>query len=202
MKLYIMPGACSLASHIVLEEAGLVHETENVDRATKTTTSGANFLQINPKGYVPALLLDDGEVLTEGAAILQYLADQVPAKALAPANGTRERYRLQAWLNFIGGELHKNFSPLFNPAITEEARKAVVALLLRRVGYVNEQLEGKQYLMGDTFTVADAYLHTVLRWAAIVKLDLSAFETVTAYQQRVAGRAAVQAALKAEGLLR
>jgi len=201
MKLYIKPGACSLASHIVLEEAGLAYETEIVDLATKVTATGANYRQINPKGYVPALLLDDGELLTEGPAIVQYLADQVPAKALAPANGTRERYRLQAWLTFIGTELHKNFSPFFNPAASDDWKKAVGATLMARVGYVNEQLEGKPYLMGDAFTVADAYLFTVLSWAAYVKLDLSSFGAVTAYLQRVAARPAVQAALKAEGLL-
>ena len=201
MKLYIKPGACSLASHIVLEEAGLPYETEIVDLATKVTASGANYLQINPKGYVPALLLDDGELLTEGPAIMQYLADQVPAKALVPANGTRERYRLQAWLTFVGTELHKNFNPFFNPAASDDWKKTAGATLMARVGYVNEQLEGKPYLMGDAFTVADAYLFTVLSWAAYVKLDLSGFTAVTAYLQRVAARPAVQAALKAEGLL-
>lgn len=200
MKLYIKPGACSLASHIVLEEAGLPYETEIVDLATKVTASGANYRQINPKGYVPALLLDDGELLTEGPAIVQYLADQVPVKALAPANGTRERYRLQAWLTFIGTELHKNFSPFFNPAASDDWKKALGATLMTRVGYVNEQLEGKPYLMGEAFTVADAYLFTVLSWAAYVKLDLSSFGAVTAYLQRVAARPAVQAAMKAEGL--
>lgn len=201
MKLYIKPGACSLASHIVLEEAGLAYTTENVDLATKVTASGANYLQINPKGYVPALLLDDGELLTEGPVIMQYLADQVPAKTLAPANGTRERYRLQTWLNFISTELHKNFTPFFNPAASADWKQAAEALFTRRLGYVNEQLEGKQYLMGDVFTVADAYLYTVLSWAGYVKLDISGFSAVTAYQQRVAARPAVQAALKAEGLL-
>jgi len=201
MKLYIKPGACSLASHIVLEEAGLPYETEIVDLATKVTATGANYRLINPKAYVPALLLDDGELLTEGPAIVQYLADQVPAKALAPANGTRERYRLQAWLTFIGTELHRNFSPFFNPAASDDWKKAAGASLMARVGYVNEQLEGKPYLMGDAFTVADAYLFTVLSWAAYVKLDLSSFSAVTAYLQRVAARPAVQAALKAEGLL-
>lgn len=200
MKLYIKPGACSLASHIVLEEAGLPYETEIVDLATKVTASGANYRQINPKGYVPALLLDDGELLTEGPAIVQYLADQVPVKALAPTNGTRERYRLQAWLTFIGTELHKNFSPFFNPAASDDWKKALGATLMTRVGYVNEQLEGKPYLMGEAFTVADAYLFTVLSWAAYVKLDLSSFGAVTAYLQRVAARPAVQAAMKAEGL--
>jgi glutathione S-transferase len=201
MKLYIKPGACSLASHIVLEEAGLPYETEIVDLATKVTATGANYRLINPKAYVPALLLDDGELLTEGPAIVQYLADQVPAKALAPANGTRERYRLQAWLTFIGTELHRNFSPFFNPAASDDWKKAAGASLMARVGYVNEQLEGKPYLMGDAFTVADAYLFTVLSWAAYVKLDLSSFSAVTAYLQRVAARPAVQAAMKAEGLL-
>ena len=134
MKLYIKPGACSLASHIVLEEAGLTYTTEIVDLATKVTATGANYRLINSKGYVPALLLDDGELLTEGPAIVQYLADQVPAKALAPANGTRERYRLQAWLTFIGTELHRNFSPFFNPAASDDWKKAAGAMLMARVG--------------------------------------------------------------------
>jgi glutathione S-transferase len=201
MKLFLKPGACSLASHIALEEAGLAHTTEVVDLATKVTASGANFLEINPKGYVPALQLADGQVLTEGPAIMQYVADQMPAKGLAPANGTLDRYRLQGWLTFIGTELHRNFSAFFNPAAGDDWKKAAGAMLQRRLGYVNEQLEGKQYLMGDSFTVADGYLFTVLNWAGFIKLDLTPFAALTAYKARVGARPGVQAALKAEGLL-
>ena len=158
MKLYLKPGACSLSPHIALEESGLPYETEVVDLKTKITASGADFTKSNPKGYVPAPLLDSGELLTEGAAIVQYIADQVPAKKLAPANGTIERYRLQSWLNFIGTEIHKSCSPFFNPASGEDWKKIAAANIERRLGYVNEQLEGKPYLMGEDFSVADGYL--------------------------------------------
>lgn len=200
MKLYLKPGACSLASHIALEEAGLRYETESVDLQKKVTASGADFLAINPKGYVPALAVDGGELLTEGPAILQYIADQVPAKALAPANGSIERYRLQSWLNFVGTELHKNFGAFFNPAATADWKAGALALLERRLGYLATQLEGREYLLGDTFTVADCYLFTVLNWAGFIQLDLGRWPAVQAYHRRVAGRPAVQAALKAEGL--
>ena len=200
MKLYLSPGVCSLSPHIVLEELGLPHETESVNLKTKTTASGANFLAINPKGYVPALQLDGGEVITEGPAIVQYLADLKPEAKLAPANGTLARYHLQSWLTFIGTELHKNFSPFFNPAAPDEMKAIARANIERRLAHVNEQLEGRQHLMGDDFSVADAYLFTVLGWARIIKLDLAPWPNVVAYQARVAARPAVQRALKAEGL--
>lgn len=200
MKLYLKAGACSLASHIALEEAGLRYETESVDLQKKVTASGADFLKINRKGYVPALQLDGGEVLAEGPAILQYIADQVPAKALAPANGSLERYRLQAWLTFVGTELHKQFGAFFNPAAGADWKAGAMALLERRLAYLAGELEGRQFLMGDTFTVADCYLFTVLNWAGFVKLDLGRWPAVQAYHQRVAQRPAVLAALKAEGL--
>lgn len=201
MKLYFKAGACSLSPHIVLEEAGLKYEAEAVDLKSKTTASGADFLQINAKGYVPALQLDSGEILTEGPAIVQYLADLVPAKKLAPANGSIERYRLQAWLTFIGTELHKSFTPLFNPAASDDWKKAAVANIERRLDYVDQELAGKSYLTGEEFTVADAYLFTVLGWTKFIKLDLSRWNHVAAYAARVAARPAVQAAMKAEGLL-
>jgi glutathione S-transferase len=200
MKLYMKQGACSLSPHIVLEEAGLPYETEVVDLKTKVTATGADYWAINPKGYVPALLLDNGELLTEGPAIVQYLADQVPAKKLAPANGTLERYRLQSWLTFIGTEIHKSYSAFFNPAAGDDWKAAAKALLERRYEYLDQQLAGKSYLMGEDFTVADAYLFTVSCWAKPLKFDLSKWSNVSAYMARVAARPAVQAALKAEGL--
>lgn len=201
MKLFIKPGACSLSPHIILEEAGLPYETEVVDLAKKVTASGADYLAINPKGYVPALQLDSGEVLTEGPAIVQYLADQVPQKNLAPANGTLARYHLQSWLTFIGTEIHKNYSPFFNPAAPAEMKDIARANLQRRLGYVNEQLAGKDYLLGQ-FSVADAYLFVVVNWSGFIQLDLSGWPNLTAFMARMAARPAVQAALKAEGLIK
>lgn len=201
MKLYLKPGACSLSPHIVLEEAGLTYETEVVDLQTKVTASGQDYWKINPKGYVPALRLDNGDVITEGPAIVQYLADQVPGKKLAPANGTIERYKLQAWLTFIGTEIHKTFSPFFNPATPAEWKAMCRANLERRFGYIAEQLAGQDYLMGADFSVADAYLFTVMGWAKYIELDLSQWPALAAYQARVAARPAVVAAMKAEGLL-
>ena len=201
MKLFLKPGSCSLASHIVLEEIGRPYDTETVDLAKKLTASGADFWAINPKGYVPALLLDDGDLLTEGPAILQYLADLAPELQLAPANGSKARYQLQSWLTFIGTEVHKNFSPFFNPAATPEMKSQATANLQRRLGYVNDQLAGRDFLMGDTFSVADAYLFTVVGWAKFVQLDLSAWPHLIAFQGRVAARPATQRALKAEGLI-
>ena len=201
MKLFLKPGSCSLASHIVLEEIGRPYDTETVDLAKKLTASGADFWAINPKGYVPALLLDDGDLLTEGPAILQYLADLAPELQLAPANRSKARYQLQSWLTFIGTEVHKNFSPFFNPAATPEMKDLARANLQRRLGYVNDQLAGRDFLMGDTFSVADAYLFTVVGWAKFVQLDLSAWPHLIAFQGRVAARPATQRALKAEGLI-
>lgn len=200
MKLFFKSGACSLSPRIVLEELGLKYEAEGVDLKTRTTDSGGDYLAINPKGYVPALQLDSGEVLTEGPAIVQYLADQVPQKRLAPANGTIERYRLQSWLTFIGTEVHKQFSPLFNPASGDDAKAQARANLERRIAWIDGELAGRDYLLGNDFSVADAYLFTVLSWARFVKLDLSVHARVQAYLARLAARPGVQAALKAEGL--
>lgn len=200
MKLYFSPGACSLAPHIVLEELGLPYGTEKVDLKVKQTASGQDFLAINPKGYVPALELDGGDVLTEGPAIMQYLADLAPAKQLAPANGSLERYRLQSWLNFIGTELHRNFSPFFNPAANDGWKAAALVALQRRFVYVNEQLSKHEYLLDSGYSVADVYLFVVLGWAKYIQLDVSGWGHLLAWQARVAARPAVRAALQAEGL--
>ena len=202
MKLYYSPGACSLSPHIVLREAGLSFDVEKVDLGSKKTESGKDFNTINPKGYVPALQLDDGSILTEGPAIVQYLADKAPQSKLAPANGTMERYRLQELLGFIGTELHKGFSPLFNPTYPEDAKKIIRDNLAKRFNYLNSFLEKGPFLTGEQFTVADAYLFTVLGWTAFVKIDLGQWPVLKAYHARVAGRPAVQEALKAEGLLK
>ena len=201
MKLYYFPGACSLASHIALQESGLSFETDKLDIPTKTTASGEDFLQINPKGYVPAVKLDDGSILTEGAAILQYVADQNPASGLAPKAGTMERYRLQEWLNFIGTEIHKSYSPMFNKTAPDEAKNLARKLLAKRLGYVEARLADKPYLMGDSFTVADAYLFVVLNWSGHVGFDLDPFPKIKEYVARIAVRPAVLAAMKAEGLI-
>lgn len=200
MKLFLKPGACSLSPHIVLEELGLKYETDTVDLKGKRTGSGGDYLAINPKGYVPALQLDNGTVLTEGPAIVQYLADQHPEKKLAPPNGTLERYQLQSWLTFIGTELHKNFSPLFNSAAPQDWKDVCSANIHRRLVWVNEQLADRDYLMGKDFTVADAYMFTVVGWTKFVKIDIGSLTNLVAYLQRVAARPAVLAALKAEGL--
>ncbi len=201
MKLFFKAGSCSLSPHIVLKESGLAFETESVDLKSKVTASGANYLEINPKGYVPALVLDSGELLTEGPAITQYIADQVPEKKLAPANGTIARYRLQSWLTFIGTELHKSFGPFFNPQATQEWKEAAMANIERRLTYADQQLKGQDYLLGSDFSVADAYLFTVLSWTKYLKLDLARWPNLLAFQGRVAARPAVQAAMKAEGLI-
>jgi glutathione S-transferase len=201
MKLYLMPGACSLSPHIVLRELGLDFEPVVVKR-DKSTSNGRNFLEVSPNGYVPALELDDGHVLTEGPAIVQYLADQKPDAGLAPANGTWARYDVQSTLNFISTEIHKTFSPLFSPTTTDDARKAQLDKLTLRLGVIAPRLEGKQYLFGDAFTVADAYLFTVLTWSRYVNFDLSAWPSVVAFMERVSARPAVQAALEAEKALR
>ena len=202
MKLYYAPGVCSLSPHIVLREAGFDFTLEKVDTKTHKTETGKDFYTINPKGYVPVLELNDGQLLTEGPAIVQYLADQKPAAKLAPANGTFERYRLQETLNFISTEIHKQFSPLFNPATPDDVRKSLFERLGTRFDFVVKQLGGKPYLFGDSFSVADAYLFTVVNWSKFVKLDLSKWPTLLDYLKRVAARPAVQAALKAEGLLK
>ncbi|MBI5920981.1 MAG: glutathione transferase GstA [Betaproteobacteria bacterium] len=201
MKLYYSPGACSLSPHIVLNEGGFTYDTERVDLASGKTETGASYRAVNPNGYVPALLLDDGQVLTEGPAIIQYLADRIPEKRLAPPAGTIERYRLMEWLNFISTELHKGFGALFNPQAPEDWKDIVKAQLIRRIEHASQRLAGKKYVMGDDFTVADAYLFTVLGWGKYVGVDLAPWPTLTAYLGRVAARPEVQAALKAEGLV-
>lgn len=202
MKLYYAPGACSLAPHIVLEEGGFTYESEAIDlRGNRTTSSGKDFSEINPKGYVPTLVLDDGQVLTEGPAINQYLADRVPEKKLAPPNGSMERYRLQEWLTFLGTELHKSFSPLFNPAASDDWKKASMETLDRRLTYIAQQLGSKQFLVGDNFTIVDAYLFTILSWGQYVGLDIGKWPALKEYHGRIFMRPAVQAALKAEGLI-
>ena len=201
MKLYYSPGACSLSPHIVLHEAGLQHEAILASTKSHKLQDGTDYYSINPLGYVPFLVLDSGETLHEGPAIVQYLADQVPEKNLAPANGTMARYHLQEWLNFIGTELHKGFGPLFNPATPEDYKLAVRERVLGRLQWVNGELANKTYLMGDQFTVADAYLFTVTGWAQFVGVDISALSNILAYRERVLARPAVQAAMKAEGLL-
>jgi len=202
MKLYYSPGACSLSPHIVAHELGIPLSTEKTDTKTKRTESGRDFWQINPKGYVPALELDNGEVLTEGPAIVQYLADQKGNTQLAPTNGTLARARLQEMLNYITSEIHKTYSPLFKDDTPEATREERKAYLQRRYEYIERILAKQQWLLGDHFTVADAYLFTVTRWAAAVKLDLSAYPALLAFQERVAKRPAVQAAMLAEGLLK
>ncbi len=202
MKLYYSPGACSLSPHIALHEAGLAFESVLTPTKTHKTPDGTDFYTINPLGYVPFLVLDDGRTLHEGPAIVQYIADQVPEKNLAPANGTYERYKLQEWLTLIGTEIHKSFSPLFTPGASEDSKSAAKAQITKRLTWVDGELAGKDYLMGSTFTVADAYLFTVTNWAAYVKLDIADFANLAAYRARVGARPAVVAAMKAEGLLR
>jgi len=202
MKLYFSPGACSLSPHIVLREAGLEYTLERVDIPKRQTATGADFSAINPKGYVPALQLNDGTVLTEGPAIVQFIADLAPDRQLAPSHGTLERYQMVEWLNFIATELHKGFSPLFRPTSTEDMKQAARSNLANRLGWVASRLDGIDYLLGAQFTAADAYLFTVLGWAGIAGVDLSPWPVLTAYQQRVASRPAVQQAMREEGLIK
>ena len=201
MKLYYSPGACSLSPHIALHEAGLKFEALVASTKTHQLADGTDYYTINPLGYVPLLELDDGTRLTEGPAIVQYIADQVPDKQLAPAYGTLGRYQLMSWLTLIGTELHKGFSPLFNPATPEAYKTIAKDRLMGRLRWVNEQLEGKTWLMGEQFTVADGYLFTVTNWAPRVGVELAGLEQLLAWRGRVAARPAVQAAMKAEGLL-
>lgn len=200
MKLYYSPGACSLSPHIVLCETGLDFTIEKVNLRTKETESGRDFSAINPKGYVPALELDGGEVLTEGPAIVQYVADLVPEKKLIPPAGTLARARVQEWLNFIGTELHKNFTPLFNPASTDDIRNAAQANIARRLPIAATALDAHPYLIGDSFSVADAYLFTVLSWTGFVKVDITPWPSLAAFVESMKARPGVQAALAAEGL--
>jgi glutathione S-transferase len=202
MKLYYAPGACSLSPHIALHEAGLPHELVKVDLRAKKTEAGADYTQINPKGQVPALELDNGELVTEGPVILQMIADKVADKHLAPAAGSNERYRLQEWLNFITTELHKNFSPLFQPVIPDDVKTFFKDRLMGKFKYVDSKLAGQDYLMGKAFSVADGYLFVMLAWADRMNFDLSGLPNLVAYKARIAARPNVQAALKMEGLLK
>jgi glutathione S-transferase len=202
MKLYYSPGACSLSPHIVLLEAGLPFSMVKVDFKTKKTEGGVDYFTVNSKGAVPALQLDDGRVLTEGPAVVQYLADQKPESGLAPRAGTFERYQLMEILNYITSEVHKGFSPLFNPGLAPEAREAAVFALTKKFDWLSGFLGDKRFLMGNTFTVADAYLFTVLSWTGHVKIDLGKWPVLVAFQGRVRERPKVQEALRAEGLLK
>lgn len=200
MKLYFAPGSCSLSSHIVALEAGIPLTLMKVDTSAKKVEDGGDYLAINPKGYVPALQLDNGEVLTENPAILQYLADSKPNAKLVPASSTFERYRLQEMLGYINSEIHKSYSPLFQPSTPPETRKDRENNLRKRYALLEQRLAKQPYLFGEQFTVADAYLFVVTSWAKFVKVDLSEFPNLLAFQARVAARPAVQAALVAEGL--
>lgn len=201
MKLYYAPGACSLAVHIVLCELGLPHALAKVDLQSHTLVDGSDFVAINPKGYVPALELANGQLLTELAAIVQYLADLRPEAGLLPPAGTLERFRVQEWLSFIGSELHKGLGALFNPAIGAEWKAAVLARVARRFDFVNAELEGRHYLTGSQYSVADAYLFTILRWTDFMHIDLSPWPALVTLRQRVAARPAVRHALQVEGLI-
>lgn len=203
MKLYFSPGACSLASHIALLEAGIPFELIKVEGRGQKTAGGEDYSNITAKGYVPALKLNSGEVLTEGTAILPYIADLAPEKHLAPAAGTLDRYRLHEWLGYINSEVHKNFSPFFTPGATDEQKAAARAQLERRVKFIEEHLADKPFLLGEHFSVTDCYLFTVLSWCAYVKIDVAAvWPGLKSYMDRIAVRPAVQAALKAEGLIK
>ena len=201
MKLYYSPGACSLSPHIALLEAGLPYDLVKVDLKAKKLENGDDYLKVNPKGQVPALGLDNGDLLTEGPVIVQMIADKVAAKNLAPARDSAERYKLQEWLNFITTELHKNFSPLFQPVIPDEVKNFFRDRIKGKFKYADSQL-GQDYLMGKQFTVADGYLFVMLKWAERTGMDLSEFKNLTAFKDRVAARPNVQAALKMEGLLK
>lgn len=200
MKLYYKPGACSFSPHIILRETGLDFSLIKVDLATKRTEAGDDYFEVNPKGQVPALLMDDGSLLTEGVAIVQYLADKVPDRQLLAPAGSMTRYHTLEWLNYIATELHKGFSPLFNPATPDEFKTITRQALEKKFKYVNEELNDKQWLMGLRFTVADAYLFTVLRWAQALKLDLNGLSNIEAFMERMKARPAVEAAMAAEGI--
>jgi len=200
MKLYFSPGACSMSPHIVLREIGAPFEAERIDGRTHLTASGKNYYDINPKGSVPCLVLDDGQVLTEGAVIVQYLADHAPGASLAPKAGTMERYRLQEWLNFIATDLHKGLSPLYNPKLPDEIVRQVKERFGQRLDFVEKQLAKGPFLMGEQFTVADAYLFTIVSWGKRFNIDLGKWPALTAFMEKMRARPAVQATLKAEGL--
>jgi glutathione S-transferase len=200
MKLYVSPGACSLAPHIALRIAGLPFSVERVSLKSKSMAGGGDFREINDKGSVPALDLGEGRLLTEAAVLLQYIADQAPDSGLAPSHGSFERYQLMEWLNYIATELHKRFSPIFTPGVTPEGREAAWAALARPLGYVAGKLEGRSFLMGEQRTVADLYLFTVLNWVGFAGFTLDAWPQLQAYHARIAAIPAVQDALRAEGL--
>jgi glutathione S-transferase len=202
MKLYYSPGACSLSPHIALLEAGLPYDLVKVDLKAKKLENGDDYLAINPKGQVPALGLDSGALVTEGPVIVQYIADQAAAKNLAPAHGSDERRQLQEYLGFINGELHKNFSPLFQPVFDDEVKGFFKTRLMGKFKYLDSQLAGKDYLLGKDFSVADGYLFVMLKWADRMSIDLSEFKNLTTYKDRVAARPQVQAALEKEGLMK
>lgn len=201
MKLYYSAGACSLAAHIALEEAGLKYEAISAPTKTKQLPDGSDYRQVNPLGYVPYLVLDDGQALRECAIICQYVADQAPARALIPPCGSMARYQLQMWMHFIATELHKGFSPLFNPAMPAEAKQVALTRLQERLKFVDGELAGKAFVMGSDYSVADAYLFTVTNWAKPMAIDLAPYPNLLAWRERVAARPAVQAAMKAEGLI-
>ncbi len=200
MKLYYSPSACSLSPHIVLRECGLKFELVKVDLKTKKTEVGQDFLNTNPKGYVPTLILDSGEVLTEGPVIVQYIADLAPGKKMVPVAGTMARYRLQEWLNFINGEIHKSLGAFFNPDLPEATKKSITERLVKRFDFVEKQLTKTPFLMGDNFNAADAYLFTVLRWTHYFKFDITPWPHLVKFLETVNARPAVQSALKAEEL--
>jgi glutathione S-transferase len=200
MKLYYTPGACSLSPHIALLEAGLPYDLVKVDLRAKKLENGDDFLKVNPKGQVPALVLDSGELVTEGPVILQRIADQVPAKNLAPTRESAERYKLQEWLTYINSEIHKNIGPLFNPALSDEAKSVFKDRAMGKFKYVDGKLAGQDHLMGKQFTVADGYLFVMLRWAENMKFDLSGLNNLNAYKDRIAARPQVNEALVKEGL--
>jgi glutathione S-transferase len=202
MKLYYSPGACSLSPHIALLEAGLPYDLVKVDLKAKKLENGDDFLKINPKGQVPVLALDSGEVVTEGPVIVQMIADQASAKNLAPARDSAERYKLQEWLTYINSELHKSFSPLFQPAIPDDVKSFFKDRIMGKLKYADSKLAGQDYLMGKQFTVADGYLFVMLKWAERTGLDVSALTNLTAFKDRVAARPKVQEALTREGLLK
>ena len=201
MKLYFMPGTCSLSPHIILHELELPFEAVEIDRKNKHTPSGQDYRTINPKGSVRAIEIDDGQVLTEGATIVQYLADRKPELRLAPPAGRFERYRLQEWLNYIASEVHKGFAPLFSAHNPDDVKEAAREHLRSRFAFLEKHFEKHDYLLGDAFTVADAYLFTVMRWTANVKLDLTNYPKLKAFQDRIASRPTAQAAMKSERLI-
>jgi glutathione S-transferase len=202
MKLYYSPGACSLAPHIVAREAGLPLDLEKIDLANRTTASGRSYLEVNPKGYVPALQVQDGTVMTEVSALIQYLADQAPQAGLIPAAGTPERYKVLEWIGFIATEIHKGFGPLWNPTTPDAVKQATKERLFQRFAYVDQQLDGRSYLTGERFTVADVYLFVVVNWTNFHGLSLGDYKNLAAFMERVAARPKVQDALQAEGLLK